>query len=144
MELLYLSVRHLGTTKAVPDRSCLRLVLVGGNICLNLVELSSLFPNLHNKVCRLDSNVPPINVLPHLANPGYVTELIHFYIVLTIAPFPYRCDDQIQFDNKMGGKDGCLIIGTGMFGRMWVRIPAVTLVSLSKTLNHNCFSPPRG
>ena len=27
---------------------------------------------------------------------------------------------------------------------MWVRIPAVTLVSLSKTLNHNCFSPPRG
>ena len=28
--------------------------------------------------------------------------------------------------------------------RMWVRIPAVTLVSLSKTLNHNCFSPPRG
>ena len=24
------------------------------------------------------------------------------------------------------------------------RIPAMTLVSLSKTLNHNCFSPPRG
>ena len=69
MELLYLSVRHLGTSKAVPDRSCLRLVLVGGNIlCLNLVagpfpmvELSSLFPNLHNKVCRLDSSVDMFN-----------------------------------------------------------------------------------
>ena len=24
------------------------------------------------------------------------------------------------------------------------RIPVVTLVSLSKTLNYNCFSPPRG
>ena len=32
----------------------------------------------------------------------------------------------------------------GVSSRMWVRIPAVTLVSLSKTLNHNCFSPPRG
>ena len=27
---------------------------------------------------------------------------------------------------------------------MWVRIPVVTLVSLSKTLNYSCFSPPRG
>ena len=33
---------------------------------------------------------------------------------------------------------------SGVSSRMWVRIPAVTLVSLSKTLNHNCFSPPRG
>ena len=33
---------------------------------------------------------------------------------------------------------------SGVSNRMWVRIPAVTLVSLSKTLNHNCFSPPRG
>ena len=33
---------------------------------------------------------------------------------------------------------------SGISSRMWVRIPAVTLVSLSKTLNHNCFSPPRG
>ena len=32
---------------------------------------------------------------------------------------------------------------SGVSSRMWVRIPAVTLVSLSKTLNHNCFSPPR-
>ena len=32
----------------------------------------------------------------------------------------------------------------GVSSTMWVRIPAVTLVSLSKTLNHNCFSPPRG
>ena len=30
---------------------------------------------------------------------------------------------------------------SGVSSRMWVRIPAVTLVSLSKTLNHNCFSP---
>ena len=33
---------------------------------------------------------------------------------------------------------------SGVSSRMWVRIPAVTLVSLSKTLNHNCFSPPKG
>ena len=33
---------------------------------------------------------------------------------------------------------------SGVSSRMWVRIPATTLVSLSKTLNHNCFSPPRG
>ena len=33
---------------------------------------------------------------------------------------------------------------SGVSNRMWVRIPAVTLVSLSMTLNHNCFSPPRG
>ena len=33
---------------------------------------------------------------------------------------------------------------SGVSSRMWVRIPAVTLVSMSKTLNHNCFSPPRG
>ena len=33
---------------------------------------------------------------------------------------------------------------SGVSSRMWVRIPAVTLVSLSKTLNHNCFSSPRG
>ena len=33
---------------------------------------------------------------------------------------------------------------SGVSNRMWVRIPAVTRVSLSKTLNHNCFSPPRG
>ena len=33
---------------------------------------------------------------------------------------------------------------SGVSNRMWVRIPAVTLVSLSKRLNHNCFSPPRG
>ena len=33
---------------------------------------------------------------------------------------------------------------SGVSSRMWVRIPAMTLVSLSKTLNHNCFSPPRG
>ena len=33
---------------------------------------------------------------------------------------------------------------SGVSSRMWVRIPAVTLVSLSKTLNHNCFSPPSG
>ena len=33
---------------------------------------------------------------------------------------------------------------SGVSSRMWVRIPALTLVSLSKTLNHNCFSPPRG
>ena len=33
---------------------------------------------------------------------------------------------------------------SGVSSRIWVRIPAVTLVSLSKTLNHNCFSPPRG
>ena len=33
---------------------------------------------------------------------------------------------------------------SGVSSRMWVWIPAVTLVSLSKTLNHNCFSPPRG
>ena len=33
---------------------------------------------------------------------------------------------------------------SGVSSRMWVRIPAVTLVFLSKTLNHNCFSPPRG
>ena len=33
---------------------------------------------------------------------------------------------------------------SGVSSRMWVQIPAVTLVSLSKTLNHNCFSPPRG
>ena len=33
---------------------------------------------------------------------------------------------------------------SGVSSRMWVRIPAVTLVPLSKTLNHNCFSPPRG
>ena len=33
---------------------------------------------------------------------------------------------------------------SGVSSRMWVRITAVTLVSLSKTLNHNCFSPPRG
>ena len=33
---------------------------------------------------------------------------------------------------------------SGVSSRMWVRIPAVTLVSLSKTLNHNCFSPSRG
>ena len=28
---------------------------------------------------------------------------------------------------------------SGVSSRMWVRIPVVTLVSLSKTLNHNCF-----
>ena len=28
--------------------------------------------------------------------------------------------------------------------RVLVRIPVMTLVSLSKTLNYNCFSPPRG
>ena len=28
---------------------------------------------------------------------------------------------------------------SGVSSRMWVRIAAVTLVSLSKTLNHNCF-----
>ena len=33
---------------------------------------------------------------------------------------------------------------SGVSNRMWVRISAVTRVSLSKTLNHNCFSPPRG
>ena len=32
---------------------------------------------------------------------------------------------------------------SGVSSRMWVRIPAVTLVSLSKTLYHNCFSSPR-
>ena len=31
-----------------------------------------------------------------------------------------------------------------LFSRVSVRIPVVTLVSLSKTLNYNCFSPPRG
>ena len=33
----------------------------------------------------------------------------------------------------------------GWVVRMWVRIPTATVVlmSLSKTLNHNCFSPPR-
>ena len=33
---------------------------------------------------------------------------------------------------------------SGVSSRMWVRIPAVTLVSLSKTLNHNCFVLRRG
>ena len=28
---------------------------------------------------------------------------------------------------------------SGVSSRMWVRIPVVTIVSLSKTLNHNCF-----
>ena len=27
---------------------------------------------------------------------------------------------------------------SGVSSGMWVRVPAVTLVSLSKTLNHNC------
>ena len=30
-----------------------------------------------------------------------------------------------------------------LFSRVWVRIPVVTLVSLSKTLNYNCFSPTK-
>ena len=28
--------------------------------------------------------------------------------------------------------------------RVWVRVPVVTLVSLSKTLHYSCFSPPGG
>ena len=31
----------------------------------------------------------------------------------------------------------------GRVVRMWVRIPTMVLMSLSKTLYHNCFSPPR-
>ena len=31
-----------------------------------------------------------------------------------------------------------------LFSRVWVRVPVMTLMSLSKTRNYNCFSPPTG
>ena len=50
---------------------------------------------------------------------------------------------QVSPDN-MAERSSLPDSSSGVSSRMWVRIPAVTLVSLSKTLNHNCFSPPRG
>ena len=50
----------------------------------------------------------------------------------------WQCDDVVAEQSSLPDSS------SGVSSRMWVRIPAVTLVSLSKTLNHNCFSPPRG
>ena len=45
----------------------------------------------------------------------------------------------IKIGGVMAERSSLLDSSSGVSSRMWVRIPVVTLVSLSKTLNHNCF-----
>ena len=71
-------------------------------------------------------------------------------ITLHIAPLPHPLfrpqflDPPLNVWGVVAERSSLPDSSSGVSSRMWVRIPAVTLVSLSKTLNHNCFSPPRG
>ena len=56
---------------------------------------------------------------------------------------------QYQYNTNVGcrgraDKSTKLMLWCFCFTECGFRIPVVTLVSLSKTLNYNCFSPPRG
>ena len=80
-----------------------------------------------------------INLYPSLDN---IHSFIHF-----ISPLLKYKNRSLQNTKKWGvvaERSSLPDSSSGVSSRMWVRIPAVTLVSLSKTLNHNCFSPPRG
>ena len=71
--------------------------------------------------------------------PYYDFLIIKYYIFISTCTYMYY--NRVSWPSGLEHRTQALVL---LFNRVWVQIPVVTLVSLSKALNYNCFSPPRG
>ena len=109
-----------------------------------------LIPDLSNAItCRLGSSRrQPLKVKTNfmIYQPEHIVGTclinVHTFISREVSTFLLMLTTNSSMVERFSASDSC---SDGRLVRMWVRIPTATvvLVSLSKTLDHNCFSPPR-
>ena len=101
----------------------------------------------YKNILKRKRNLPPFKPL-NINNNTACSKCVNLFVdnsVLTVRQNGHAWSLEPSMVTSMGVSWPSLPdSSSGVSSRMWVRIPAVTLVSLSKTLNHNCFSPPRG